>query len=296
MAATDALINTMRAFPGAPVPLDYSTYFQPIRNVATAQDAWLKAYENAQTAQARINNANWGYNNQQRMGDLNYDLARQTAASNIAGANARNNQIAQQYQLQNDAANFLANNAVDETGRVRTPEEMFNIAQQSGQNPYLVAQQLQAYQNYANQQAANLAQFNPALASQYRTSAGLSDYYVNNNGQLQNVTGAETASPAYPAQMVVPFAQGASAQPQTQSPSIQLQQMREEAQSRQDITKALRDVLTQSASVDEETGEATGLSRDKFAQQMRNIYLLYPNQKAQLDQFVKDVVTRNGWR
>lgn len=112
-------------------------------------------------------------------------------ATNQAGAAEQQNKLTQANAMQ-QGWDFLQQNAVDQNGRVRNAEELFNLAQHQKLNPALYAQLFAANQNYAQNAAQEIAPINASMASQYRTMAGLSPNLVDNEGNVINFNSGAT--------------------------------------------------------------------------------------------------------
>lgn len=118
----------------------------------------------------------------------------------LAFTNAQNqaNTAKEQFDLTkwqgaSQGLDFLQKNGVDEQGRVRTQEELLNLARQNPQmNPYLYNQLLSGYQNWTGNMAKETAVFDPYAASQYNVMGGNSPYIYNQDGTITNFQTGQT--------------------------------------------------------------------------------------------------------
>lgn len=211
---------------------------------------------------------------------------------------------------------FLQQNAVDENGRVRTPEELMNISRQNpAMNPYLFSQLLANNQNYAANTAKEIAPINPSLASSYRVMGGLSPFMLDQNNGVTNFE-TDVQLGKLP-NGIDPVAYGGGNSWQNYFDNLKLQQEQqktleaavgkteqklEERQYQQGIdqaktlTKAFETVYSGAQKTDE-SGNKTGvLDPTLFRQQVQQLYLLYPSQVNAINDFVTRTVTQNGWK
>lgn len=161
------------------------------------QNAWKTAFDIANAFTNAENNRITTEANKVKTEDLKrlYHNALQTDPSAIASTISQNqlnqaknlNGITEQQGIAqwNSLAPKLL---VDENGRVRTAEQVFNLAnQQQNLNPVILQQLLGNYQKQATEQALQIAPYNPQFASNTRALAGLSDFTLDPNGDLINV-------------------------------------------------------------------------------------------------------------
>lgn len=152
------------------------------------QTAWKTAFDLANGFTTAAEN---GRKHNENMATQDWRVAMTNALDQAKSAESQNNLIQQQGLKQ--GLDFYHKNAVDAQGRVRTPEEMLNLANKNQTlNPYLFSQLLSANQQYAKNTAQETAQFNPQMASQYLALAGLSPNTVDNSGNVINFNTGET--------------------------------------------------------------------------------------------------------
>lgn len=181
MAISD--INKMMAMYAQPTEFDqnaWKTAFDIANSFATVSENHRKNRENLATEDWRVSLAN-----------------AQNKANTVAQQNALTQQqgVQQLYQLTPQLM-------VDDNGKIRSNEEIFNIARQDQNlNPALYQQLLGNYQKEAQTAAQEIAQINPQMASQYRTIAGLSPNLVDNSGNVINFNSGEVVGAIAPEQL-----------------------------------------------------------------------------------------------
>lgn len=224
MAISD--INKTMALYAQPTQFDqnaWKTAFDIANAFTNAENNRTVANENARKHQENLATSDWrvkfqnneyqtgiGTNNV-KLADLKrlYNNALQTDPSSIAATISQNqlnqaknlNGITEQQgiaQWNNLAPELL----VDENGRARTAEQVFNLAnQQQNLNPVILQKLLGDYQKKAAEQALQIAPYNPQFASNTRALAGLSDFTLGPNGDLINAnSGAIMGNIADPVQ------------------------------------------------------------------------------------------------
>lgn len=224
MAISD--INKAMALYAQPTQFDqnaWKTAFDIANAFTNAENNRTVANENARKHQENLATSDWrvkfqnneyqtgiGTNNV-KLADLKrlYNNALQTDPSSIA-ATISQNQLNQAKNLngiteQQGIAqwNSLAPKLlVDEFGRPRINEQIFQLArQQQNLNPVILQQLLGDYQKKAAEQALQIAPYNPQFASNTRALAGLSDFTLGPNGDLINAnSGAIMGNIADPVQ------------------------------------------------------------------------------------------------
>lgn len=168
------------------------------------QNAWKTAFDIANAFTSAENNRTTANENARKHQELLDTQAWRTAyanAQNQANTVAQQNTLTQQQGIQ-QFYQLTPQLMVDENGRARSNEEIFNIARQNQNlNPALYQQLFGNYQKEAQTNAQEMAHINPQMASQYRTMAGLSPNLVDNSGNVINFNSGEVVGTVSPDQL-----------------------------------------------------------------------------------------------
>ncbi|MGX3066025.1 hypothetical protein [Ursidibacter arcticus] len=286
-------------------------------NLATSD--WRVAYQN--------NNFETGIGkNNISLADLRrvYNNALQTDPSQVASTIANNNYNTtnhnlntQKLQGEDQRIQIEAKYRYDPLGRMRSDEEVHNLALQNGDltSNYAKANLQQVLQKYYTDTASVIAPLNPQMAGNFGYQAGLPYMVDNQNNLVVGSTGEVIAQNLSPEQIASLYRQPSSQKVQEaqelaklkhqytldainarQQGALEKQQNWASIQQDKDLISAFGTVYSGSQKTDE-LGNKTGvLDPTLFRQKVQQLYLLYPSQANAINDFVTRTVTQNGWK
>lgn len=268
------------------------------------QNAWKKAFDIANAFTTAENNRATANENQRKYQE---NLATQdwrvaySNAQNQAGVSEQQNKLAQAQALSQNW-DLLRQYGVDENGRFRTPEELFNIGRsQQNLSPALLAQLYVDNQKHAQEQAQLLAPYNPHIASQYRVMAGLTDNMVDSNGNLVNFN-SDTQLNNAPLTAEQQAALAAGYNPNAKQAELTWQQ-KQDYQHGQTVLNNLQKDLGRIMSLDGimiDNKDLTGkvVNQQLFNQQITNLANIYQNNPQALQiirNYANEAARQHGW-
>ncbi|MGX2968696.1 hypothetical protein ACWIVU_01040 [Ursidibacter arcticus] len=282
-------------------------------NLATSD--WRVAYQN--------NNFETGIGkNNISLADLRrvYNNALQTDPSQVASTIANNNYNTtnhnlntQKLQGEDQRIQIEAKYRYDPLGRMRTDEEVYNLAVQNGDltSNYAKANSQQALQKYYTDTASVIAPFNPQTAGNFGYQAGLPYMVDNQNNLVLGSTGEVIAKNLSPEQIASLYPRPLSQKEKElalrqqytlesiaarQQGALEKQQSWESIQQDKDLTSAFKNVYSGAQKTDEYGNKTGVLDPTLFRQQIQQLYLIYPSQINAINEFVTRTVTQNGWK
>lgn len=303
---------------------DIANAFTGVENNRTlANDNIRKLQEMYSTQDSRVafNNNNYqtgiGRNNINLANTRRlYDNAMQTDPSRISSEIATNNYNVANSNFNRDnvmaksqLANFYGNNGYDESGRLRTPEELRTMMNGAPNiNPQAFALANQGLANYFQTGAKNMAFFNPTVASQMYAQSGATDYIIDPNDPTKVISrSTDTELPGNLSPDFAPyFAYGALPEYQEKLVKAENQAMVNKAKTQELINlekekQMAKQTIADNAAFDKAMKETLvplnglALTPETFKANAQQLYMLYPNRVDEINALVNRVRQENNW-